>query len=106
MAFFDPVNQATQRNRRLSASSARASFSATLMADFEAVLVRSLATPQIPWAMTTQATEATAVHSGDRAESRRKPTIWVERPTVSIRVMPKRVASQPPMKFAAIPAAS
>ena len=73
MAFLEPVNQATHLNSRPSAFSARASFSATLIADLEAVLVRSLATPQMPCAATTQATDSAAAQAGDSADSTRKP---------------------------------
>src|SRR5262249_37859298 len=55
MAFFDPVNHATQRNNCPAPPSEVA-----LIADFEAVLVMSLATPEMPWAMTTQATDKVA----------------------------------------------
>jgi hypothetical protein len=51
-------------------------------------------------------TESAAAQSGETAESIRKPAICVASPTASIRAMPKRVASQPPTRFAPIPAAS
>jgi len=101
IAFLLPVNQATQRNSRPEAPPAT-----TLMADLLAVLVRSLATPQTPCAATTQATEKAAPQAGDMAESIRKPRICVASPTASMRAMPKRVASQPPIRFAPMPAAS
>ena len=44
IAFFEPVNQATHRN-----SCPLPSAEVALIADLEAVLVRSLATPAIPW---------------------------------------------------------
>jgi len=101
IAFFEPVNQATQRNNCPAFWVA-----VSLMADFDAVLVRSFATPQTPWATTTQATERAGAHPGATAESSRKPAIWAASPIASIRAMPKRVASQPPMRFAPMPAAS
>ena len=105
MAFLLPVNQATHLNScPLPWSLACACV--TLMADLLAVLVRSLATPQMPCASTTQATDMAAVHSGCRAESKPKPMICVTRPTVSMRAMPKRVASQPPIRLAKTPAPS
>jgi hypothetical protein len=101
MAFLLPVNQATHLKSWLGTPD-----DVILMADLLAVLVRSLATPQTPCATTTQATDAAAVHSGESAESIRKPAIWVVRPTASMREMPNRVASQPPMRLARMPANS
>ena len=107
MAFLLPVNQATHlKSWLLLPPPAWACALVTLMADLLAVFVRSLATPQMPCASTTQATEATAVHSGFRNESSEKPRICVLSPTVSMRVIPYRVASQPPMRLARTPAAS
>ncbi len=77
-----------------------------MIADLLAVLVRSLATPHTPCAATTQATESAAAQSGETAESITKPAICVASPTASIRAIPKRVASHPPIRFAPIPAAS
>ena len=59
IAFFDPVNHATQRNNCPASPSEIA-----LMADLDAVLVRSLATPAIPCAVTTQTTDAVALQPG------------------------------------------
>ena len=87
MAFLDPVNHATQRNRVPDAAAA-----VSLIADFEAVLVRSLATPDKPCAATTQATDTTGLHPGSMADSISRPAICVANPIASIRVMPKRVA--------------
>jgi hypothetical protein len=101
MAFFEPVNHATQRN-----SWPLPSAEVALMADLDAVLVTSLATPAMPCATTTQATEAAAVQPGSSKESMTRPTICRAWPTASIRGMPKRAASQPPPRLAAIPAAS
>ena len=87
MAFLLPVNHATHLNNWpepwFLAWSA-----VILMADLLAVLVRSLATPQMPCATTTQATDIAAVHAGLSSESRVKPMICVTRPTVSMRWMP------------------
>jgi hypothetical protein len=60
----------------------------SLIADLLAVLVRSLATPQMPCASTTQATDIAAVQAGDSADSSRKPVICVARPTASMRATP------------------
>ena len=83
IAFLLPVKNATQRK-----SCPEAPLEVSLMADLLAVFVRSLATPQIPWAITTQATDITTDQSVDNAESNKKPVICVTSPTVSIRVMP------------------
>ena len=89
MAFLLPVNQATHlKSWLLPPSSALACACVTLMADLLAVLVRSLATPQMPCATTTQATDMAAVHAGLSSDSRVKPVICVTRPTVSMRWMP------------------
>ena len=101
MAFFEPVNQATHLKSWPAAAPAVA-----LMADFEAVLVKSLASPAMPCAATTQATEAAAVHAGSRADSISRPAIWSAWPAASMRGMPKRTASQPPARFATMPANS
>jgi hypothetical protein len=76
------------------------------MADLLAVFVKSFATPQMPCAPTTQINDTHTDHAGFITESISKPTICVASPTVSMRVIPKRVASQPPHKLAPIPAAS
>jgi hypothetical protein len=101
MAFLLPVKNATHLKSLPEALPA-----VSLMADLLAVLVRSLATPQMPCATTTQATEAAAAHCGCSAESIRKPVICVASPTLSMREMPKRVASHPPTRLATMPAAS
>ena len=101
MAFLLPVNQATQRNNWPGSPLA-----VSLMADFDAVLVRSLATPQSPCASTTQTTDSAGVHAGDIADNTRNPATCSARPVASMRVMPNRVASHPPMRLAPIPAAS
>ena len=106
IAFLLPVKKATQRNNCPEAAPPEAAAWVSLMADLLAVLVRSLATPQMPCASTTQATEKAALQPGDMAESKRKPRICVQSPTASMRAMPKRVASQPPTRLAPIPAAS
>jgi hypothetical protein len=59
-----------------------------LIADLLAVFVRSFATPHIPCAATTHATDIAAVHDGDSADSSRKPPICVLKPTATIRAMP------------------
>ena len=83
MAFLLPVKNATHLKSWPEASPA-----VSLMADLLAVLVRSLATPHTPCDSTTQATDRVAVQSGESAESKRNPLIWVVRPTASIRAMP------------------
>ena len=87
IAFFEPVNQATHRN-----NCPLPSAEVALIADFDAVLVRSLATPAMPWAITTHATDATAPHPGSSADSISKPAIWSIWPIASMRGMPKRDA--------------
>ncbi len=87
MAFFEPVNQATHRK-----SCPLPSAEVALIADFEAVLVRSLATPAMPWAITTHATDAAAPQPGSSADSISRPAIWSIWPIASIRGMPKRDA--------------
>jgi len=87
MAFLLPVNHATHLNNWL-LSCAWAADWVTLMADLLAVLVRSFATPQMPCATTTQATDRATVQLGSSRESRVKPVICVINPTVSMRVMP------------------
>ena len=87
MAFLLPVNQATQRNN-WPAPCSLACACVTLMADLLAVLVKSLATPQMPWASTTQATDIAAVHAGLSSDSSVKPVICVTSPTVNMRVIP------------------
>ena len=101
MAFLLPVNHATHLNSWPEALPA-----VSLIADLLAVLVRSLATPHTPCASTTQATDIAADQCGDSIDSSRKPLICVTRPTVSMRWMPYRVASQPPIRLASTPAAS
>ena len=87
MAFLLPVNQATHLKSWpepwLCARSA-----VILMADLLAVLVRSLATPQMPCATTTQATDMAAVQPGCNMDSNTKPTICKLMPTASMRAMP------------------
>ena len=56
IAFFEPVNQATHLNNCPEPPS-----DVALIADFEAVLVMSLATPAMPCAATTQATDTAAL---------------------------------------------
>ena len=87
MAFLLPVNQATHLNN-WPAPCSLACAAVTLMADLLAVLVRSLATPQMPCATTTQATDMAAVHAGLSMDSSVKPTICVTNPTVNMRAMP------------------
>ena len=70
IAFFEPVNQATQRN-----SCPLPSVEVALIADFDAVLVTSLATPAMPCAMTTQTTEAAALQSGLKSDNMIRPAI-------------------------------
>ena len=107
MAFLLPVNHATHlKSWLLPPSSALAWACVILMADLLAVLVKSLATPQMPCAITTQATDIAMVQLGSSKESNTNPLICVSRPTVSMRWMPKRVANQPPIKLATMPAAS
>ena len=101
VAFFEPVNQATQWNNCPAPCCVLA-----LMALFEAVLVRSLATPAMPCASTTQVTDAAALQAGSSADSISNPPICSAMPTASMRGMPKRKASQPPPRLAKIPAAS
>src|SRR5690606_2277629 len=87
MAFLLPVNQATHlKSWLLEPPPSCACALVTLMADLLAVLVRSLATPQTPCASTTQATDAAAAQPGSSMDSSVKPTIWVLRPTLSMRV--------------------
>ena len=59
IAFFEPVNHATQRN-----SCPLPSAEVALIADLDAVLVTSLAMPAMPCATTTQATDAAALQPG------------------------------------------
>ena len=93
VAFFDPVNQATQRNN---CPDALLSMIA-LIALFDAVLVRSLATPAMPCASTTQATDSDRapgrLQRRQHAQAARSAAIC---PAISMRGMPKRDASQPP----------
>ncbi len=101
VAFFEPVNQATQRN-----NCPAPCVDVALIALFDDVLVRSLATPATPCAITTQATDATAPQAGCSADSMSSPPICRTWPLVSMRGMPKREASQPPPTLAKMPAAS
>ena len=101
VAFFEPVNQATQRN-----SCPAPSCDVALIALFDAVLVKSLATPAMPCASTTHTTEATAPQSGFSADSMQRPKICRICPAASMRGMPNRDASQPPPTLAKMPAVS
>ncbi len=101
VAFLDPVNQATQRNSWLLPST-----EVILMADLEAVLVMSLATPATPCAATTQITDTAAPHAGLSSDRNSSPPICKPIPKTSIRWMPNRDASHPPARLAMIPAAS
>jgi hypothetical protein len=101
IAFFEPVNQATHLNSWPDPPSKVA-----LIADFEVVLVMSLATPAIPCAMTTHVTDSAALQAGSSAESRMSPVICSPSPVISMRGMPKRAASQPPPRLAKMPAGS
>ena len=65
IAFLEPVNQATHLNNCPEPPS-----DVALIADFEAVLVMSLATPAMPWAATTQATDSAALQC--RVEGRER----------------------------------
>ena len=101
MAFFEPVKYATHLN-----SCPAPWADVALMADFDAVLVKSLASPAMPCATTTQATEAASVQPGSSADSMARPAICNAWPTASMRGMPNRVASQPPKRLATMPANS
>ena len=101
MAFFEPVNQATHLKSWPAPSALVA-----LMADLEAVLVKSFASPAMPCAATTHATASAADHAGSRADSMTRPAICRSCPITSMRGMPKRVASQPPPRLARMPASS
>ena len=101
VAFFDPVNHATQRN-----NCPAPSCDVALIALLDAVLVRSLATPAMPCAATTHATDAAAPQAGSSADSMHNPAIWSTRPDANMRGMPKRDASHPPPTLAKIPAVS
>ncbi len=70
MAFFEPVKYATHLNNWPAPSA-----DVALMADFDAVLVKSLASPAMPCAATTQATEAASVQPGSSADSMARPAI-------------------------------
>ncbi len=83
IAFFDPVNQATHRK-----SWPLPSDEVALIADLEAVLVRSLATPATPCAATTHATENAALHCGSRNDSMISPAICRICPAASMRGIP------------------
>jgi len=65
-----------------------------LIADFDAVLVKSFASPAMPWAATTQATDAAAVQPGSSADSIASPATCSAWPTANMRGTPKRVASR------------
>ena len=62
-----------------------------MIADFEAVLVRSFATPATPCASTTQATDSAGLQAGFSAESISKPVICKLMPAPSMRGMPSSV---------------
>ena len=106
IAFFEPVNQATHLNSWPEPPPSLEAADVALIADFDAVLVRSLATPAMPCAPTTQATDAAAVQAGSSIDSIRRPAICRLWPTASMRGMPKREASQPPPRLATMPANS
>ena len=101
VAFFEPVNQATQRNNCPAPSCAVA-----LIALLAAVLVRSLAMPHSPCAPTTQATDNAAPQPGSSPDSSTNPAICTPMPQANMRGMPKRTASQPPIALVTMPAAS
>ena len=96
IAFLLPVNHATQRNSRPDAS-ARGHLDGGLGRGLGQVLGDA-------------ADALRHHHPGDRsaaapgrrssADSIRKPAICVASPTASMRAMPKRVASQPPIRLA------
>src|SRR5487761_2410336 len=83
VAFFDPVNQATQRN-----NCPMSCVDDALIALFDEVLVRSFATPATPCASTTHATDATAPQDGCSADSISKPPICRICPLINMRGMP------------------
>lgn len=87
MAFLLPVNQATHL-KSWPEPWFFAWSAVILMADLLAVLVKSLATPQMPCATTTHATDIAAVHSGLSSDSSPNPMICVVSPTASMRAMP------------------
>ena len=101
MAFFEPVNHATHLKSWPAPSELVA-----LIADLEAVFVKSFANPAMPCAPTTHATASMADHAGSSADSMTSPAICRSCPIISIRGMPKRVASQPPPRLATMPASS
>ena len=68
VAFFEPVNHATQRN-----NCPAPSCDVALIAHFDAVLVRSLATPAMPCAATTQATDSAAPQAGFKRRQHAQP---------------------------------
>ena len=101
MAFFEPVKYATHLK-----SWPAPSADVALMADLDAVFVKSLASPAMPCAATTQATDAATVQAGSSIESITSPAICNPCPTASMRGIPKRVANHPPPRLATMPANS
>ena len=83
IAFFDPVNHATHLK-----SCPLPSALVALIADFDAVLVRSFATPAIPCAPTTHATDTIWLHCASRQDNINRPAIWSSCPAASILGMP------------------
>src|SRR5579872_1397773 len=63
MAFFEPVKYATHRK-----SWPLPAAEVALMADFDAVFVKSLASPASLWVNDTATTETTSVHPGSSAD--------------------------------------
>ena len=70
MAFFEPVNHATHLKSWPAPSALVA-----LIADLEAVFVKSFANPAMPCAPTTHATAIMADHAGSSADSMTSPAI-------------------------------
>ena len=102
MAFFEPVNQATQRKRP-----SPSSILTTLMADFEAVLVMSLARPEMPCAThNPDNRKEKAQMSGQDTKETSSPVSALLSRVAAFLGCRKRVASQPPPRLAIIPATS
>ena len=99
IAFFDPVNSATHLYSAPCASLG----STSLMALLELILVRSLATPEIPCTSNTYVTETAADQSGCNADSANKAATCILKPNVNVSLSPNRLAIQPPPALVTMP---
>ena len=97
--FLEPVNQDTNLNRFPLESVSEE----TLIADLDAVLVRSLAIPQIPWKTIIHIKDKNKFQKLSTNDNDKIPIIWREKPKSIILLIPNFEVSHPPVRLEKIP---